>query len=102
MSVRQVDLQHAHSIVRRIRLFLGGLERARRQPNRREAYHICRALEHLRAGELRESEESLQSADRREPMPKKIADDLAYNEPPTVQQLQAALDSAEAEPGMSP
>ncbi len=97
----QVDLQHAHIIARRIQLFLDGLQRARRQPNRREAYHICRAMEHLRAGQLRESEQSLQSADRRDPIPTKIANDLAYNETPAVQQLQVALDSIEAELGIS-
>ncbi len=98
----QVDLQHARLIVRRLQRFLDGLQRARRQPNRREAYYICGAMEHLRAGELRESEEALQRADRREPLPTEIANDLAYNEPPAVQQLQVALDSTSAELGISP
>ncbi len=97
-----VDLQRAHIIVRSMRLFLDGLQRARRQPNRREAYHICKAMEQLRAGQLHESEESLQSADRREPIPTEIANNVAYNEPPALHQLQVALDSIEAELAIAP
>ena len=92
MSARRANSDVANGVVRRIQRFLAGLERARRQPNRREAYHICMAMEHLQAGRLPESEDSLRSADRVDPMPPDIADQPAYNQPPTVEQLRIALD----------
>ena len=63
----------ARSVVRRIRRFLSGLEGARRQPNRREAYYICMAMEHLRASRLSECGESLRKANRVNPVPPDIA-----------------------------
>src|SRR5215471_10941460 len=92
MSEKRPNLDVASSVVRRIQRFLAGLERARRQPNRREAYHICMAMEHLHAGRLKESEDALHKADRVDPVPSDIATQAAYNETPTVEQLQIALD----------
>ncbi len=92
MSAGRANSEDATNVVRRIRRFLDGLKRARRQPNRREAYHICMAIEHLQAGRLSDSETSLQKADRRDPIPPGIATQATYNELPTVEQLQVALD----------
>ena len=92
MSEKRVNLEIANGVVRRIQRFLAGLERARRQPNRREAYHICTAMEHLQAGRLEESEDALRKADRVDPVPPDIAAQAAYNETPSVEQLRIALD----------
>ena len=92
MSERRANLEVANGVVRRIQRFLAGLEHARRQPNRREAYHICMAMEHLQAGRLADSEDSLRRADRLDPVTPDIATQTAYNKTPTLDQLQIALD----------
>ena len=92
MSAERGNSEIANNVVRRIRRFLAGIEHARRQPNRREAYHICMAMEHLQAGRLSESQDSLRKADRVDPIPPDIAARTSYNETPTVEQLQIALD----------
>jgi hypothetical protein len=86
------NLEIARRISQRIRRFLAGLERARRQPNRREAYHICMAMEHLHAGRLSESEEALCKAERIDPVPPHSTTQLLFNETPTVEQLHTVLD----------
>src|SRR3954465_15775532 len=78
-------------ITQRTARFLGGLERARRQPNRREAYHLRHALERLQAEQYAESEEALQRAERSEPLPGHVANLLATNESVTVGQLRDEL-----------
>jgi hypothetical protein len=90
------NLEIARSISQRIRRFLAGLERVRRQPNRREAYHICVAIEHLDAGRLSESEEALRKAERVDPVPPDSATQLSFSETPTVGQLRTALDRSSA------
>jgi hypothetical protein len=79
------------SIAHRISRFLAGLERARRQPNRREGYHLRHALERLQAEQYAESEEALQRAERSEPLPGHVANLLATNESVTVSQLRDEL-----------
>jgi hypothetical protein len=76
----------------RIGRFLRGLERARRQPNRREAYHLRLALEHLRAGQHADSDEAMKNAERCAPLPAQVASLVTTNEPVTVVQLQGQLD----------
>ena len=81
-------------ITQRISRFLGGLERARRQPNRREAYHLRHALERLSAEEYAESEEALLQAERSAPLPEHVANLLATNETVTISQLRDELRQA--------
>lgn len=71
---------------------LAGIERARRQPNRREAYYICLAMEHLSGDRITESAEALGKAERIEPVPPEVAAQPALNETPTLEQLRMALD----------
>lgn len=84
-------------VVRRLRGVLNGLERARRQPNRREAYYVCQAMEHLQADRLPESEEAVSNAQRVRPLPPDLAARPEGNRPPTVQQLRQALDKLAVE-----
>ena len=79
------------NLAQRISRFLAGLGRARRQPNRREAYHLRHALERLQAEQYGESEEALQRAERSEPLPGHVANLLATNESVTVGQLRDEL-----------
>ena len=76
----------------RIARFLAGLERARRQPNRREAYHLRDALEQLQTERYDESEQALLRAERSEPLPGHVANLLVTNESVTVRQLRDELD----------
>ena len=80
------------TIAQRITRFLAGLERARRQPNRREAYHLRDALQHMEAQAYSESEDALQRAERSAPLPGHVANLLATNESVTVRQLRDELD----------
>ena len=76
----------------RIGRFLRGLERARRQPNRREAYHLRLALEHLRAKQYADSDEAMKDAERCAPLPAQVASLITTNDPVTLVQLQAQLE----------
>jgi hypothetical protein len=90
--VVEPDSERASRIVQRLHRLLQGIERARRNPNRREAYYLSLAIEHVQAGELGESEAALGRAERVDPIPPAIAVQTGLNEPPTVLQLRAALD----------
>jgi hypothetical protein len=85
------DLERADALEQRLQRMLAGIERAGRNPNRREAYHIGVAIEHLRSGRLAESEEALGKAARVEPIPPDVGAQTAFNEVPTVAQLRMAL-----------
>ena len=85
------EQEQVNAITQRVQRMLAGIERAGRNPNRREAYHIAMAIEHLRSGRLAESEEALRKADRVEPIPPDVAAQTAFNEVPTVAQLRMAL-----------
>jgi hypothetical protein len=78
-------------IAHRFARFLSGLERARRQPNRRETYHLRHALERLEAQQYAESEEALLKAERSVPLPEHVANLLATNESLTLRQLRDEL-----------
>jgi hypothetical protein len=86
------DLELARGIVHRLHRMLQGLDRARRNPNRREAYHISSAIEHVHAGRLAQGEEAMRRAERVDPLPPDIAAQTILNEPTTVTQLRAMLD----------
>jgi hypothetical protein len=78
-------------LTQRISRFLAALERARRQPNRREAYHLRHALERLAAEQYPESEEALTRAEHSAPLPGHVANLLATNESVTIGQLRDEL-----------
>lgn len=80
------------NVALRITRFLAGLERARRQPNRREAYHLRDALQRMEAQEYTESEGAVLRAERSAPLPGHVANLLATNESVTVRELRDELD----------
>lgn len=85
------DTPH-RDVAQRIGRFLRGLERARRQPNRREAYHLRLALEHLLAAQYADSDEAMKNAERCAPLPAQVASLITTNDPVTVVQLQKQLE----------
>lgn len=88
-----------HDAAQRIGRFLRGLERARRHPNRREAYHLRSALEHLQADRYADSQESMVNAERCAPLPAHVASLVTTNAPVTVAQLQQQLEDILAAKG---
>ena len=78
-------------IALRITRFLSGLERAKRQPNRRESYHLRDALERLQEKQYAECEDALLRAERSAPLPGHVANLLATNASVTVKQLREEL-----------
>ena len=77
--------------IQRVERLLAGLARVRRQPNRREAYHLCDALDHLRAGRFPEAEDAVVRAERVTPLPADVSSRLATNTLPTLEDIQAEL-----------
>jgi hypothetical protein len=87
-------------VLQRIERLLAGLERARRQPNRREAYYLCLAIEHLQAGRWPDADDAMLKAEHLVPVPPDVAAQLALNRPPTLVELRSAIRQfAETEPG---
>jgi hypothetical protein len=79
------------NLIQRIDRYLFGLARARRQPNRRESYHVRDALEHLQADRHDEGEEAIVKAERAAPLPSHVASLTATTQPTTIEELRAAL-----------
>ena len=79
------------NLIQRIDRYLIGLARARRQPNRRESYHVRDALEHLQADRPGDGEEAILKAERAAPLPPHVASMLATNKPTTLEELRVQL-----------
>jgi hypothetical protein len=86
------DANARRNLIQRIDRFLAGFERMKRQPNRREGYHVRDALEHLQSERYREAEEALIKAEHVAPLPAHVASMLATNQSVTVVQLRSQLD----------
>jgi hypothetical protein len=80
------------NVADRIDRFLNGLERASRQPNRRELFWLREALANLKEGRYPEGEDAMDRAERALPIPEHTANDLSTNASATVEQLRAQLD----------
>lgn len=79
------------NLIQRIDRYLAGLARVKRQPNRRESYHVRDALEHLQAGRPGEAEEAIVKAERAAPLPPEVADMIETNQPTTIEELRVEL-----------
>jgi hypothetical protein len=79
-------------LILRVDRFLAALERMKRQPNRRESYHVRDALEDLRSERYREAEEALIKAEHVAPLPAHTASMLATNQLVTLLQLRSQFD----------
>jgi hypothetical protein len=79
------------NLIQRIDRYLFGLARARRQPNRRESYHVRDALEHLKAGRPADGEEAMVKAERAAPLPPHVASLIETNHQVTLEELRGEL-----------
>lgn len=84
------------TLSQRIARLLTGLERARRQPTRREVFHVRHAIEQLQAKAYSEAEASILKAERSAPLPENVATLLATNEAVTVERLREELAAVSA------
>jgi hypothetical protein len=79
------------NVAERFDRFLNILQRARRQPNRRELFWLRHALMNLQEAEYPAGEDALDKAERTLPIPEHAANDLSTNAGMTVEQLRAEL-----------
>ena len=82
-----------HTLALRVDRFLRGLERARRQPNRRESYHVVEALDLLREAKYADGDAAMTRAERVAPLPDAAARQFGQHEPASTAQLAATLDA---------
>jgi len=78
-------------LARRIHRYIAGLERARRQANRRESHHLVAALRLLRDGRYEAGQAAMTDAERLAPIPPEAASRLESNNTAPVHELRAAL-----------
>lgn len=79
------------NVAERFDRFLNILQRARRQPNRRELFWLRHALVNLQEAEYPAGEDAMDKAERTLPIPEHAANDLSTNAGMTVEQLRAQL-----------
>ena len=82
------------NVAQRIERLLASLDSARRQPSRREVFHVCTALDRMKVGRYPEAEEAMLRAEHASPVPAEFANRLDVNAPATVEQLRAQLAEA--------
>jgi hypothetical protein len=94
MSVSDMpsDTAAQAALASRIDRFIRALERMKRQPNRRETYHVVDALQQLADGRPEDGETAMGRAERLEPLPPHAAVALASNEGLTLEQLRQAFE----------
>ena len=80
-----------HSLCQRIHRFVLVLERFRRNPNRREAYHILLAIELLREGRYEAGIEAVRAAEHVAPIPDGLALLQGLHDDMTAGELRQAL-----------
>lgn len=79
------------SLCQRIHRFVLVLERFRRNPNRREAYHVLSAIECLREGRYEAGLASIRAAEHVEPIPDGLALLPGLHDDMTATELRQAL-----------
>ncbi|CAN5895884.1 hypothetical protein BH11PSE3_BH11PSE3_15920 [soil metagenome] len=87
------------ALIQRIDRFLKVLERVRRQPNRREAYHLVEAIQSLRAQAHEQGEQAMTRAEKLTPLPAEVAGQPGPHEALTVADLRAGLTAVERAEG---
>ncbi len=80
-----------HLLCQRINRFVLVLERFRRNPNRREAYHILSAIESVREGRYEAGLEAVRAAEHVDPIPDGLALLPGLHDDMTAAELRQAL-----------
>lgn len=83
-----------HLLCQRIHRFVLVLERFRRNPNRREAYHILSAIESLREGRFDAGMDAVRAAEHVAPIPEGLALLPGLHDDMTAGELREALRAA--------
>jgi hypothetical protein len=81
-------------LARRLERQVKALERAKRDPNRREAYYLLAALECLKSGASGEGLEAMLKAERVAPLPPAAAVQRGPYDATTTQELRGRLKAA--------
>lgn len=79
------------TLCQRIHRFVLVLERFRRNPNRREAYHVLSAIESLREGRYEAGVKAIRAAEHVEPIPDGLAILPGLHDDMTATELRQAL-----------
>lgn len=79
------------TLCQRIHRFVLVLERFRRNPNRREAYHVLSAIEALREGRYEAGLQCIRAAEHVEPIPESLALLPGLHDDMTATELRQAL-----------
>jgi hypothetical protein len=79
------------NVVDRFDRFLNGLQRARRQPNRRELFWLRHALASLDGADYPAGEDAMDKAERALPIPEHATNDPSTNADVTIEQLRVQL-----------
>ncbi|WP_147156380.1 hypothetical protein [Reyranella soli] len=83
------------ALAQRISKLLAALERAKRQPNRREAYHLREALEMIENERYVDAEAAVIKAEHLAPLPAHVAKLVPTNNVWGIKQIREALDRLE-------
>ena len=83
------------ALAHRIRRFLVVLERVRRNPNRREAFHLIEALRCLQSADHEAGEEAVVRAEQVKPLPSEAAARHGPHDEVTTLELRQALEAIE-------
>jgi hypothetical protein len=81
-------------LAQRLERQVKALERAKRDPNRREAYYLLAALECLKSGASEEGLEAMLKAERVAPLPPAAATQRGPYDATTTQELRGLLKSS--------
>ena len=92
MNLSPTTPEAAQNVVRRLQRFVDALERARRPPNRREAYHALAALECLQAGRYEHCDEAMLRVEHLTALPPEVAIRRGPQDAMTTLQLRDLLD----------
>ena len=86
-------LARLRSLSKRINGFLIRLEHNKRQPSRRERYHLVEAMQHLYEGRSEEVEAALSRAEKIEPLPPHLTSRPMPSDSVTVENLREGLNA---------
>jgi hypothetical protein len=95
MQLDPSTLEGARKLVQRLQRFIDALERVKRQPNRREAYHALVVVECLRDGRHEQGEEAMLKVERVSPLPPGAALQSGPYDTTTTRQLRDLLENIE-------
>jgi hypothetical protein len=92
MALGPTTSEAAQNLTRRLQRFVDALERVRRPPNRREAYHALVALEYLQAGQYEQGDEAMQRVEHLTALPPEVAIQRGPQDAMTTLKLRGLLD----------